>query len=132
MKNRYICPKCRNNINIENNIVLIAKNEFDQKGIIMLQTKFGDYSTKFSSDFTIIEGDKVKFLCPVCHANLSNLKNDCLASFNIIDQSKKESLLVFSQIYGEKCTYVIEDKVVKKSFGDDLGKYIDSDWILLI
>lgn len=132
MRNRYICPKCRNNINIENNIILIAKNEFDQKGIVMLHTELGNYSTKFSSDFTIIEGDKVKFLCPVCHTSLSNLKNDCLASFNIIDENKKESVLIFSQIYGEKCTYIIEDMAVKKSFGEDVGKYINSDWILLI
>lgn len=132
MKTKYLCPHCQSMVNIENNIVLIGKNKSGEKGIVMLHTKLGDYTSDFSSDFKINQGDTVKFLCPVCHSSLTNLKNDSLAQFNLIDEDGNESLIVFSQIYGEKCTYIIKDKVVEKTFGDDIGKYIDEDWTRLI
>lgn len=130
MKATFICPECRNSINVGEDIVLIAKNEFGQKGIVMLHTALGNYESKFSTDFTIIEGDKVKFMCPVCHHNLTNVKNENLAKFIMIDEKDKESFIVFSQIYGEKCTYKVEDKEVSERYGDHLGRYIDPEWFL--
>lgn len=132
MNTKYICPECRNVINIENNIVLIGKNKSGEKGIVVLHTHLGDYSTKFSSDFQISEGEIVKFLCPVCHSSLSNLKHDRLAQFNFIDEDGSEKVIVFSSIYGEKCTYIVNNKSVEKSFGEDFHKYIDEDWTRLI
>jgi uncharacterized protein YbaR (Trm112 family) len=130
MKATFICPECRNSINVNDDIVLIAKNEFGQKGIVMLHTTLGNYQSKFSTDFTIIEGDIVEFLCPVCHHNLSNLKNNKLAQFIQTDENNKESYIVFSQIYGEKCTCKVMDKEVKESYGDYLGKFTDPEWFL--
>lgn len=132
MKAKYLCPHCQGTISIENNIVLIGKNKVGEKGIVLLHASPGNYTSKFSTDFTIIEGEKIKFICPVCHHSLSNLKNDKLAQFILVDDKGVESTLVFSQIYGEKCTYIIQDKEVKKSFGDDFGKYVSEDWIFLM
>ncbi len=130
MKATYFCPECRNSINVNEDIVLIAKNDLGQKGIVMLHTKLGNYESKVSSDFSILEGDKVKFLCPICHHNLSHLKNDEMAHFIMKDENKKESYIIFSQIYGEKCTCKVVDKKVSESYGDYLGKFTDPEWFL--
>lgn len=132
MKPKYLCPHCRNAINVKNDIVLRAKNELDQKGIVFLHTELGNYTSKFSADFTIIEGDHVKFSCPICHHNLSNLKNDKLASLVLIDADEAEAKIIFSRIFGEKCTYKIEEAEPEETFGEHWGNYASPDWMLLL
>jgi uncharacterized protein YbaR (Trm112 family) len=130
MNAKYVCPDCKNSINVGNDIVLIAKNEFGQKGIVVLHTILGNYESKFSNGFSILEGDQVKFSCPVCHASLTHKKNDRLARFIQIDEKEKEAYIVFSQIYGEKCTYKIEEKEVTESYGEHLNRYSDPEWFM--
>ncbi|MGD9994552.1 MAG: hypothetical protein AB7S69_14735 [Salinivirgaceae bacterium] len=130
MESTFICPECRNSINVNDDIVLIAKNDLGQKGIVMLHTTLGNYESKFSSDFTILEGDKVKLLCPICHHSLSHVKNQNLAKFIMINEEGKEYYIIFSQIYGEKCTCKIEEKEVKERYGEHLNRYTDPEWFL--
>jgi len=118
MSTKRICPKCRNSITIEGKVVLVGKTKTGLKGIVMLNAALGDYSAKFSDDFSIVEGNSLKLLCPICHQNLSNQKNKNLAQLTQIDEDGNESTIVFSQIYGEKSTYRIEGNKIKESFGD--------------
>ncbi len=131
METKYLCPQCENALNVDNDIVLKAKNNSGRKGIVFLHTSLGNYSSKFSSEFTIMEGETVKFYCPLCNHNLTNLKNEKLAHFTMVDADEKEFTVVFSKIYGEKCTYVVKEKEVLKSYGDHLNIYTNPDWFLL-
>jgi len=130
MKTKYVCSHCNQNINVGEDIVLVAKNKDGKKSLVFLHTTLGNYTSKFNPDFAIKEGDLVKFLCPICHANLTNKKHNHLADFTMIDENEKKFNIVFSQIYGEKCTYKIEEQKVVESFGKHLERYQNPEWFL--
>ena len=128
MKARYICPKCRNSVNVGNRILLTGKTGTGLKGLVLLNGELGDYTSSFSEDFEIIEGNKVKFSCPICHGSLSSRKHNNLAELLLIDENEEIKVL-FSEIYGEKCTYQVAGKKIQRSFGDDKNIY-KPDWII--
>ena len=132
MKTVYKCSHCDNPINVGEDIVLVAKNDIGEKGLIFLHTTLGNYSSKFSPGFQIVEGDIVKFSCPICHHNLTNKSEEKLAHFIQVDEDDKKFDIVISRIYGEKCTYKVEEHKVIETFGDDWMQYQNPDWFLLL
>ncbi len=130
MKAHYECPSCNNCINVGEDIVLVAKNEVGEKGLTFLHTDLGNYSSKFSCTFDIKEGEKLSFLCPVCHHNLTNHKNDRLAYVIYCDADNKQFRVIFSQVFGEKCTYKVEEHKVVENFGEHWNFYQDPDWFM--
>jgi len=130
METKYLCSHCENAINVGNDIVLSAKNKDGEKGLVFLHTDLGNYESKFSAEFKIREGEKVKFYCPICHHNLTNLKNEKLAYFTMVDENEKEFTIVFSNIFGEHCSYKVEEKEVVKSFGYHWAMYSNPEWFL--
>ncbi|MBI9067852.1 MAG: hypothetical protein JEZ09_11210 [Salinivirgaceae bacterium] len=129
MNAKYICPKCRNSVNVGNQILLTGKTETGLKGLVLLSGELGDYNSAFSEDFTIVEGNKVKFTCPICHGSLSSRKHKNLAQLIQVDSENNEIKVFFSEIYGEKCTYEVFDKQLKRTFGDHKNTY-RPDWIV--
>lgn len=117
MEAKYLCPNCENALNVNDNIVLKAKNNSGLKGIVLLHSELGNYDTRLSAEFSLIEGEKVKFYCPLCNHNLTNRHNDRLAHFIMVDKDEKEYTIVFSQIYGEKCTFKVEERKVIDQYG---------------
>jgi len=128
MKTNYLCSHCNHSINVGEDIVLVAKNDNGEKGLIFLHSELGNYSSKFSNGIIINKGDLVKLSCPVCHNNLTNLKNDRLANFIMVDENDKKFDIVISQIYGENCTYKIEEQKVTETFGEHWSLYQTPDW----
>ncbi len=61
MDTKYLCPHCENALNVDKDIVLKAKNNSGRKGIVFLHTLLGNYKSRFNAEFTIMEGEKVKF-----------------------------------------------------------------------
>ena len=100
MKEKYICPKCRNSVNIGNRIILTGKTRTGLRGMIMIEGELGNYNSSFSDDFTIIEGNRVKFICPICHSSLSSWKRKNLAHLIMVENEDTEAHIYFSQIYG--------------------------------
>lgn len=130
MKTKYLCPECKNSIHVGEDIVLVVKNEYDQQGIVFLHTTLGNYQSRFSSGFTMVEGDKLKLQCPICHASLGHKKNDRLAKLILVGEDEKEYFIIFSQIYGEKCTFKIEEREIKETYGEHLYRYTDPEWFM--
>jgi len=130
METKYLCPHCENALNVDNDIVLKAKNNIGEKGLVFLHTDLGNYQSKFSIDFIVLEGEKVKFFCPLCNHNLTSLKNERLAHFIMVDADEKRFKIVFSQVFGERCTYVINECDDIQSYGDHLHLYLDPEWFL--
>ncbi len=129
MKAKYVCPKCRTNINIGNQIILTGKTKTGLKGIVILKSELGDYCTLFSEDFDVVEGNKVSLSCPICRATLSTPKEKNLAHLIIIDENNNESTIQFSQILGERCTYKIKGDKIIQAFGEHQEKY-KPDWLV--
>lgn len=127
MSTKRICPKCRNSITANDKVILVGKTKTGLKGLVLLSAKLGDYSAHFSDDFNLVDGNVLKLLCPICHANLSNPKNKNFAEIIYIDENGVESKIIFSQIIGEKSTYRIEDNKIKETFGEHGQKNINED-----
>ncbi len=113
---KYLCPSCQNSVNVSDDVVLVGETKTGMRGIIFLSTELGDYRTEFSEDFSLVEGNVVKYSCPICHASLSTHKNK--AQLIRIDEEGNDSIIIFSEILGDHCTYEIKDDELTRSFGE--------------
>lgn len=129
MKTRYLCPHCKSVISINEDIVLTATNSKDEKGIVLLHTKIGNYTSKKSTDFNVKDGEDVDFFCPICSKNLEYKFKLGLVCLLFIDEFEKESTVIFSKIYQKQCTYQIIDKKVY-SYGECAKKFSNPEWFL--
>ena len=122
--NDFLCPYCRGHLMPHTKVILAARKESGQRGIILFNPKLGDYEVLVHHTFRLREGEHIDMLCPLCHANLTDQTiSHNLAKIKMIDSNGKEFDIYFSEVYGEKCTYKISgDKQVEK-YGEDAGDY---------
>jgi uncharacterized protein YbaR (Trm112 family) len=125
MKNDYLCPYCKGKLNVKGNIVLAVRNEAQQRGLIFLSPKIGNYESFTHSSFKLKEGEQLEIFCPMCHANLKAIEFDeHLAKISMMDESQKVYEIVFSEIVGEHCTYKLVEHSVE-SYGEDKNQYVN-------
>jgi len=124
MKSDYLCPACRNFLNVGENVVFHAKASHRREGILMLHPQVGNYSVIKHPSFDYEEGEKVEFHCPYCNAELTSERNKNLVKILMIDAKKQEFEILFSRVAGEKSTFVIMGEKVEP-FGPDSTKYMD-------
>jgi len=94
---------------------------------VFLHTELGNYLTKKSDDFEIEKGEIVDFCWPICNETI-NYKFK-ISYANLIRIAEKESQIIFSRVYGQKCTFKIEEKKVT-TYGEHGLKYTDPEWFL--
>jgi hypothetical protein len=123
MNLKYVCPHCRNSVNLGDDVMLIGKTGTGLRGIVVLSAEPGNYTAKFSDDITVTEGNRLNLSCPICHKKLSRWRNKNLAMLLLVDDDKVERKIYFSQIVGQNCTYIIEGRNLKQSFGEHTGQY---------
>lgn len=125
MKANYVCPICRTFLNIRDQIVILAKNEKGNKGILLFSIHLGNYKVIKHPCFDIEKGEKLSLFCPYCRKSLKNSKiHNNIFKILMQDDEDQEYEILFSGIYGERCTYqIIENKV--SHFGQDAEKYIN-------
>ncbi len=126
MKNDYVCPHCRGHLKVHQYIVISARTEDDRKGLLFLSPEIGDYTSKTHPTLKLETGKHVDYYCPICHADLAAKDvNNNLARIIKVDESGTEDILLFSEIAGEKCTYVIHPDDEMDTFGDDCQHYMN-------
>ncbi|MCF8368271.1 MAG: hypothetical protein K9G76_04455 [Bacteroidales bacterium] len=132
MKLIYQCPKCKAALNAKRNIILAASSSSvkENKGLVLLHEELGNYTVATTPSLTVETGDKVNFFCPVCHESIDSREGENLASFIRIDENGEESVIVISRIYGERCTFQVDDKKEVKSYGDSVKKFLNPEWFL--
>lgn len=117
MEANYICPNCRTYLNVGEQIILFAKRKNGNHGILLLTIHVGDYEIQKHKLFDIEEKEIISLFCPCCHKSLkdSNVREN---SYKIIiqDNEDQEYEILFSGIYGGKCTYQVSEYDVK-TFG---------------
>ncbi|MBI9034379.1 MAG: hypothetical protein JEZ03_07910 [Bacteroidales bacterium] len=130
MNTNYYCPKCEGRVNMGNNIILIMTMENGKRSITFLHTELGNYESQVDPNISIKAGDRVEFLCPLCHSNIEYHKEDTsLVHLVRVDELKNKSKVILSKIYGEYATYHIEGDQVK-SYGEHALRYSDPEWYL--
>ena len=132
MKVNYICPHCRSALNAKKNIILTAKDPLQKNnhGLVLLHEEIGNYTVATSPTLNVETGDEVDFYCPVCGTMLNSAKGDKLANFTRVDEAGDETAIVISRIYGDRCTFQVDDAKKVKSYGESVQKYLDPEWFL--
>lgn len=125
MKNDFLCPYCKGKLNVKGNIVLSVRTESQQRGLVFLSPKLGNYETTTNSSFSMKDGEHLDFFCPICHSNLAAIEIDeNLARVFMTDESQKVYEIVFSEIAGEHCTYKLVDHMIE-SYGEHVEHYVN-------
>ncbi|MBL4559764.1 MAG: hypothetical protein COC06_03680 [Bacteroidales bacterium] len=125
MNANYLCPICRSFLNVGDQIVISAKNKKGTKGILLFSIHLGNYEIKKHSCFDLDENENLSMFCPCCHKSLRHPKvHENIFKILMQDDEDHEYEILFSGIYGERCTYQINEEKVS-SFGQDAGKYIN-------
>lgn len=127
MKKDYLCPECERTLNVNGSITFIAEKQNNERGIVFLSTKVGDYSVKKNDSFSIKEGERLEFYCPLCNADLKAAEIDGnLARVIRKDKSSNDRAeVIFSEISGQHSTYIIHDDDEVETFGEDNDRYMN-------
>ena len=125
MKNDFLCPYCKGKLKVKENIVLTVRTEDQQRGLVFISPKLGNYETTTNPNFKLKKGEHLDILCPMCHANLQAMEiNENLAKIFMTDESQKVYEIIFSEIAGEHCTYKLVDHMVE-SYGEHKSNYVN-------
>ena len=65
---------------------------------IILKSELGNYTTLFSEDFTVFEGNKIRLSCPICRKRLATRKSKNIAQLHVVDDENNEFTIYFSQL----------------------------------
>jgi uncharacterized protein YbaR (Trm112 family) len=124
MNTNFLCPKCRNYLNVGENLVFSTRNRAGKGGLILLHPQLGDYTVVKHPDFEIGKGELIDFFCPFCNKKLVSDRNANLAKVLMLDDKDTEYEIHFSRISGQHSTYKIIGKSVE-IFGEDAADYFD-------
>lgn len=126
----YKCPFCEAALNAKKNIILAARSAKDKnsKGLVLLHEELGNYTVAMTTTLKVKTDELVDFFCPVCQSELNVSKGENLASFIKVDQTGEETKIYISRIYGERCTFTVDDRKQVKSYGESVKPYLDPDW----
>lgn len=129
MKDQYLCPHCRASLNAKKNIILVARGEeAKNKGLVLMHEAIGNYTVAMSASLVMQPGDLVDFYCPVCNHCLNVGEGENLASLIRIDADQNETVIVISRVFGERCTFQLDNKRQVKKYGDNVRKYLNPEW----
>lgn len=118
MEKRFHCPICHSQLYVNERIILSAKTDSGQRGLILLTADLGDYRALKHPEFKINVGEHVDFYCPVCHGDLMVEKDKKKYTRIMMLEVGEEFEVLFSQMAGERATYVVGEKTTH-SFGKD-------------
>ena len=111
----FICPHCKGQLRVYNSIIFLTKTTRGKAGLLLINAELGNYNVKMHPSYNNFEeGEIVDFICPICYVDLdADEFNKNLAKIIMQEENGKESLVIFSKVVGEKCTYQITDREVK-------------------
>lgn len=125
MNANYMCPNCRVYLNVGDRIIISAKNDKGTRGILLFSIHLGDYEIRKHSGFDLEEKDVISMYCPCCHKSLRHPQvHENIFKVIMQDEEDQEYEILFSGIYGEKCTYQINEEKVQP-YGDHASNYLD-------
>ena len=126
MKRFYHCPHCGTRLNP--NVKIIVRAEIgDRQGLLLLSPQPGNYQIIASESLRPVEGEVADLFCPVCQADLVSEVDDHLAELAYKTDQGGAGRVVFSRVYGEHATYVLNEEQVR-SYGENAGAYSASNF----
>jgi hypothetical protein len=126
MKRFYHCPECRTRLNPNVKVILKAVIG-DRQGLLLLSPQPGNYQIIASESLRLVEGETTELYCPVCQADLVSKVDPNLAELAYRTDQGGQGRVVFSRVYGEHATYVLNEESVR-SYGENAGAYSASNF----
>jgi hypothetical protein len=120
--NDFICPHCRGHLRVGENIIFKIRNKQKKWGLLLLNTKIGNYSSSKHPGFIVKDGEEVEFACPLCSSILKSDIHLNLVKVIMIDEKGDEFDVYFSKVKGEHSTFLTKGDVLGTA-GEDAGKY---------
>jgi hypothetical protein len=120
--NDFICPHCRGQLRIGDNIIFRVKNTDKKIALILLNPQIGNYNSIKHPSFKIKDGEELEFHCPLCNIDLRSDIHFSIAKVIMIDEKGGEYDVYFSKISGEHSTYLTKGEEFSVS-GEAAGKY---------
>lgn len=121
MKRYYHCPHCGTLLNP--NVKVIVKAVMGERnGLLLLSPQPGNYQIIASESLRPVEGEVADFFCPVCQANLVSGVDEHLAELTYKTDQGGEGKVIFSRVYGEHATYVLDEDSMR-TYGENAGAY---------
>jgi hypothetical protein len=126
MKRYYHCPHCGTRLNP--NVKIIVKAVIgDRHGLLLLSPQPGNYQIIASESLRPVEGETADLFCPICQENLQSDVDTHLAELSYRTDQGGRGKVVFSRVYGEHATYVLNEETVR-SYGENAGAYSASNF----
>ena len=123
MKKNFTCPHCDAVLNPSVKIILTVAYR-NRKGMILLSPQPGNY--KIICDRSVEEslkpGAKVRFGCPVCHADLTSPGNDKFTELHMGAPGQEPVKVEFSRVFGKHATFVFDGDEVQ-TYGEDVEDF---------
>jgi heterodisulfide reductase subunit B len=127
--NKYLCPYCHIQLNVDNHVILVGYGTSGHKGLILLNENLGDYNVKMPFGFSFDKGEKIHFHCPGCSKSLDYSSKEDFAWILKHDEEGREFTIIFSVIFGNQATYKIsEERTI--SYGEKAIQYTNPEWYL--
>jgi len=123
MQKYYICPQCKGHLKVGEYIILTAKNQKKEGGLLLLHPRIGNYDSIKHPSFTYKKGESLEFCCPLCSTCLASKFDTNLVHVIMIDKDGKEYDIYFSRIAGEKSTYKVSEDQAVMSAGEHSHRY---------
>lgn len=117
MKSKFFCPHCKDVLNPEEYIVLLAKNASNQEALIKLSPRVANYHVQYPPKFVWKKGENLEISCPSCKNSLKVFSENNRAKVLMEDAEGKYNV-IFSTEIGEHVTYVVTPMEVK-AYGPD-------------
>lgn len=118
----YHCPKCRTSLNIGQKLIFSVSNQNDQRGLILLSPKIGEYKTESNTSFKYKKGELLQFHCPCCSSELTSKKHREFAEIIMKVNDLIEFEVLFSMRAGVRRTYLITEDYVEKH-GEEIENF---------
>lgn len=122
MNRHYCCPHCKKVLNPGTKVVLLIANNGDHE-LILLSPELGDYTVVYPLSFEPELGRRYDFLCPVCHEDLTSMRNENLVELHAETLDGRHERVGFSRIYGERATFVGTGPDQVTLYGDHATRY---------
>ena len=121
MGRSYYCPHCRKLLNPGQKVIFLVENGNDRE-MVLLSAKLGDYSVVHSRSMTFEEGKVYTFRCPICRADLTSGLDENLVDILTDGADETQVRVSFSRVFGEQATFLRAPDGVNR-YGEHASRY---------
>ena len=105
----FSCPHCLHTVMKNDSIELSTNRVSGEEGLIRMDSKIGNYSFEHIPPIQFVSGERIKFLCTHCRADLTSKDYPDYALLSMDVGSGINFDVIFSLIAGRRETRIITE-----------------------